>query len=333
MRSTKSVVLFLLLAAVVVITGGWGFLVHKTTHQLAVYELPKGMQRFFYKNIENIVQNAPRPDVRRNEDKNEGPRHFIDLEAFGDSAAWKMPLKWDDAVAKYSKDTLYKYGIVPYYVIRMKDKLTDAFKAGNADSILFYAADLGHYIEDANVPLHTSLNHDGQLTNQRGLHALWESVVPEVEISSYNLHAKHKATYLKQPELAIWTAVRRAHGLLPELFAKEKEVSKGFTDSTKYKMVFKYGKNLRYYTDAFAAAYGKSLKPTVNDQLINSANLVADFWYTAWVDAGKPDLDKLIAGGWNKADKKAYKKEYKSYKRNQLVQDSLLRSLKGSFRD
>jgi hypothetical protein len=33
--------------------------------------------------------------------------------------------------------------------------------------ILFIAADLGHYIADAHMPLHTSDNHDGQLTDQK----------------------------------------------------------------------------------------------------------------------------------------------------------------------
>jgi hypothetical protein len=35
--------------------------------------------------------------------------------------------------------------------------------------ILFIAADLGHYIADAHMPLHTSDNHDGQLTDQKGI--------------------------------------------------------------------------------------------------------------------------------------------------------------------
>ncbi|MDB5192303.1 MAG: hypothetical protein JWQ96_1866, partial [Segetibacter sp.] len=94
-----------LILSVILITGsGWGFLVHRTVHQLAVYELPGKMQRFFYRNMENVVNNAPRPDTRRNADSTEASKHFIDLEPFGDSAAWKMPLTWNEAVVKFSKD-------------------------------------------------------------------------------------------------------------------------------------------------------------------------------------------------------------------------------------
>lgn len=49
----------------------------------------------------------------------------------------------------------------------MMVKLTKAFKDKNRAEILFLAADLGHYIGDAHMPLHTSANHDGQLSDQK----------------------------------------------------------------------------------------------------------------------------------------------------------------------
>jgi len=35
------------LVLIIVICSSWGFLVHRTVHQLAVYELPGELQRFF----------------------------------------------------------------------------------------------------------------------------------------------------------------------------------------------------------------------------------------------------------------------------------------------
>jgi hypothetical protein len=34
---------------------------------------------------------------------------------------------------------------------------------------------MAHYVADAHVPFHAVLNHDGQLTGQRGMHARFES--------------------------------------------------------------------------------------------------------------------------------------------------------------
>jgi len=320
----KSFARVAILITAVIFFSGWGFLVHRTVHQLAVYELPGSMQPFFYKNMNYLVDNAARPYLRRNQDSTEAPKHFIDLEAFGDSAAWKMPLTWDEAVKMYTRDSLLKYGYVPYHIITMKKELTEAFRSGNKDSILFYSTDMAHYIGDANVPLHTSLNYDGQLTDQKGLHSLWESMVPEIEIEQYNLHSSHKAQYLSDPERAIWDCIRRSHPLLTDVFGKETEATKEFTDSTKFRVQMRRGREVRSYTTDFAKAYSKLLGKTINEQLLNSANLIADFWYTAWVDAGKPDLSSLLSQPFEKKDKKALKGEKKAWRKNELLEKKLL---------
>ena len=91
---------------IMVFCNSWGFLVHRTVHQLSVYELPGSLQRFFYNNMAYGVKYSVRPDQRRNEDSTEATKHFIDFEAFGDSAAWKMPYSWDNAITTYSRDSL-----------------------------------------------------------------------------------------------------------------------------------------------------------------------------------------------------------------------------------
>lgn len=319
----KKIFISLSLIACWLFISSWGFLVHKTVQQLAIYELPKSIHPFFYQHRDKLVYDAPRPDIRRNQDSTEATKHFIDLEMFGNNAVNDMPIKWNDAVKKYTKDSLLKYGYVPYYVIAIKGKLTDAFRAQNKDSILFYASDLGHYISDANVPLHTTVNYDGQLTDQKGIHGLWESMIPEIEISHYNLYSKHKATYLKHPEEAIWAAVRTSSALVPEMLAKEKELSLSFTDAQKYRIQMRRGKEYKSYTSEFAKAYAVSLKSSINDQLLRSANLIADFYYTAWVDAGKPDLAELHKE-FSKSDQKAMKQDQKLFRKNALISSDKL---------
>ncbi len=313
--------LLLLCVLSVFLLSSWGFLVHRTTAQVAVYQLPKKIQPFFHQNMDYLVKYSVRPDQRRNSDPAEATKHFIDFEAFGDSAAWKMPFEWNKAVVRYTKDSLTKYGYLPYWILVMKEKLTNAFELGNKDSILFYAADISHYIGDLHVPLHTSINYDGQLTNQKGLHSLWESTIPEIELSNYRLYSDHKAKYLANPEKEIWKAARQSHVLLKDVFGKEIEASKGFTDSTKYRWQKRNGRDVRSYSTAFAKAYSKELGNTINKQLLRSSNLIADIWYTCWVDAGRPDLNRLY-----KVDRasETLKKETKAYKKNRLLKENLL---------
>jgi hypothetical protein len=312
----KKSITSVLLVIIVLINGGWGFLVHRTTQQIAIYQLPHPLQPFFFSHIDYLVKHSTRPDERRSTDSTEATKHFIDAEAFGENALKTMPKNWAAAVEKFSKDSLLKYGYVPYHIIDLLGKLTDAFEKGNEADILFYAADIGHYIQDANVPLHTTLNYDGQLTGQNGIHALWESVVPELEISNYNLYTKHTATYLKNPAKAIWKAVQNSNAMLPNVLEVEKYISTQFTDSTKYRLQMRRGKQVKYYTTAFAKAYGAALAPTINKQLIISSQLTADFWYTAWVNAGKPSL----------AVKQKFNDSLNSKHQEAFMQNSLLKN-------
>jgi hypothetical protein len=246
---------------------------------------------------------------------------------FGPDAANQMPADWNTAMQRYSKDSLIKYGYVPYHVVYMKNKLTEAFRGGNADSILFYATDLGHYIGDAHVPLHTTANYDGHLTNQRGLHSLWESTVPELNMNDWNLYSKHRAEYLPDPGAAIWTAVRQAATLVPGLLEQERTVSRDFTDSRKYVVKTSRGREFKSYSPEFATAYARVIAPEVNEQLLRSAALIADFWYTSWVDAGRPDLSPLLHAK-RSAIVKDWKRQRRVYRHNGLIGAGALLSRK-----
>jgi hypothetical protein len=149
-------------------------------------------------------------------------------------------------------------------------------------------------------------------------------VIPELELDQYTLHDHHKASYLFQPELAVWQAVRHAYELTKDVFAQEIEASKGFTDSTKFRVQIRNGREVKSFTPAFAKAYSERLGKTINEQLLSSADLIADFWYTAWVDAGKPDLSKLLSKPFERYDRKAMKKEFKAYRKGELLEKKLL---------
>ena len=323
--------LFLKITVVALLLGcsSWGFLAHKTIHQLAVYALPKKLAIFFHKNMDYMTYNSVRPDVRRKDDKTEATKHFIDIDApiFGKNSIDSMPPKWEDAVKKYSVDTLRKYGTVPWEIMKLQEKLTNAFRNKLKDSILYYSADLGHYISDALVPLHTTINYDGQLTNQRGLHSLWESTVPEINIEKYNLYQNHKPKYLKDPLAEIWVKVRESNRMLKKVLSDEIKASEGFTDEKKFKRSERFGAMRKNYSGDFAKAYAERLGDTVNERMLESARCVSDFWLTAWIDASCPDLSDLQM--ISDEDKAKLKSEKKIWKNNELLKNGLLQAKKG----
>ncbi|AWW29834.1 S1/P1 Nuclease [Echinicola strongylocentroti] len=285
--------------------GFWGFYAHKKINRLAVFSLPLEMIGFYKENIASITENAVNPDKRRYAVKGEAEKHYIDADIYGDSAIYTLPRYWDDAVEMFGEDSLRKYGIAPWNVHFVKTKLTQAFKDKNTTAILRLSADLGHYIGDINVPLHTTVNYNGQLTGQEGIHGFWESRIPELLAEDFDLFVG-KAEYIPNTQIAAWEAVIRAHEALDSVLLFEEQLSREFSDDKKYSFEERGSINTKVYSRPFTIAYNSLLDGQVERQMKHSIKMIADFWYTAWVDAGQPELTPLLnqkipADPWKKS--------------------------------
>ena len=138
------------------------------------------MMVLYKPNIEFLSEHAIDPDKRRYAVIEEGPRHYIDIDQYGQYPYPSLPHSWKEAVEKYSEDSLKTHGIVPWHIQTMLGRLTLAFKEKDFDKIMKNSAEIGHYLADAHVPLHANSNHNGQHSNQNGIHGFWESRVPEL---------------------------------------------------------------------------------------------------------------------------------------------------------
>jgi hypothetical protein len=303
----------------------WGFLGHRVITQVAIYELPASMQAFYFRHMAELVRLSTAPDERRSQDPTEAPKHFIDIDHYSeDNPFAKVPRVYDEAADKFSADTLRKYGTVPWVVIETKNKLAAAFSARDTVGIIKYSAELSHYTADAFVPLHTTVNYDGQLSGQTGLHALWESQLPERYLNAYKLNGE-EAKALKDPLASIWSVIQGSYGFLTETYDLETKVSKGFTPQTKYTFSHRFGKTQRRYSDAFADAYEKEVGGQVAFRLKGASPMVASMWLTAWQEGGRPDLEKLMAPPkLGKEEKEQLTAQLKAWKENNLANEHLL---------
>ena len=303
---------------------GWGVWGHNHINKGAVLALPHEMGMFFYNHLDFMIEESVVPDIRKHtlNDKAEGARHYIDLERFNYASAAGMPKTMSEAVEKYGADTLQKYGILPWYIQDMMVKLTDAFRNKRKTEILFLAADLGHYIADAHMPLHTSLNHNGQLTGQVGIHAFWESQLPEMFGKNYKLYTG-EAHYIANVEKATWDMIDSSHDLVNSLLQLEAKMKKDNPEDKQYIMgpdgkpaKNKYGQPVHAYE--YAHVYHELLGGMVERQVRSSIEETADFWYTAWVNAGKPDLSNLDPASITERNKAFYKEDMKAWKNGKI---------------
>ena len=271
----------------------WGFHAHKKINEIAIFSLPPEMIVFYKHHMSTIIERSVNPDKRRYINENEGPRHFIDLDAYGSDHLAQLPEKWQEAIEQYGDSTLTEHGIVPWHMVRVKYYLTQAFLNQDADQILKISADLGHYVGDAHVPLHTTSNYNGQKTNQRGIHGFWESRLPELFDQQYDLFVG-KAEYIENVNDAAWNAVANAHLALDSVLIFEAQISQEFSPTKKYSFEVRGNQTVKVYSYEFSEAYHQRLQGMVERKMRASIKLIADLWFTCWVDGGQPTLNKLI---------------------------------------
>lgn len=296
----------------------WGFFAHQKINYYAVFLLPPEMMVLYKPNIDFVTEHAVDPDKRRYLIAAEGPRHYIDIDFYGKYPFDSLPRKWEDAVAKFSADSLSKNGIVPWWVQVMQRRLINAFKEKDQVKILKLSADLGHYIADAHVPLHASSNHNGQFTGQQGIHGFWESRVPELLADKEWSFFIGRAEYIKNPGEFIWKRVLESATAADTVLQYERELSKKFPSDKKFAFEERNGKLVRQYSSAYATAYNALLKGMVERRMRLSIYSVASFWYTAWIDAGQPDLGKLTNKTFSEEDRKEFDLLNQSWRTNEI---------------
>ena len=291
----------------------WGFFAHQKINYYATFLLPPEMMVLYKPNIAFITEHAIDPDKRRYAVAEEGPRHYIDIDHYGDYPYDNLPRKYKDAEEKFGHDSLMAYGIVPWHVQVMLGRLTDAFKEKNFSRIMKNSAELGHYIADAHVPLHANSNHNGQFTNQKGIHGFWESRVPELLAEKEYDFFIGKAQYIQDPGDFIWKRVLESAKASDSVLSIERELTKEFGDDKKYAFEDRNGKLIRQYSSAFTIAFNKKMDGMIERRMRQSIYAIACFWYTAWVNAGQPDLKTMVKQKFTEADTKEFEQLNKQW--------------------
>lgn len=185
-------------------------------------------------------------------------------------------------------DSFSGYGILPYYFPLIYSQLVAAMESKNEERILRLSADIGHYVADAHVPLHTTVNYNGQLTGQTGLHAFWESRIPELFAQDHFSAWVGPARYIENPKDFIWSIILHSHSLVPEVLALEIEAKNRIESNQHYCMEERGNQLVRIQCPELAREYLKLMNGMVERQWASSIHSVASVWYSAWIDAGEP---------------------------------------------
>ncbi len=343
----------------------WGFFAHRRINRLAVLTLPPEMMVFFKQHIDWLADHATDADMRRYAVLAEGPRHYIDLDEYGEPPFAALPRTFLEALLRHTSvfgittrgdtvllygsnrdtetdliglwrpyfdrhvvaafsdpdhlldpdtlvhflntqnlpapplraalftETLSAHGILPWHLQKMQRDLTAAFRRRDAKRILRLCADIGHYIGDAHVPLHTTSNYNGQKTGQQGIHAFWESRIPELFADEQYDYFVGKPQPIGDATAYYWNIVLHSNSLVDSVLAIERRLSQQYP-ADQQKCPETRGRTVLIVPCAdYAAAYQQALGGMVERQMRAAILAVASAWYSAWIDAGMPNLRQL----------------------------------------
>lgn len=275
------------LMAVPVPTGAWGMDVHRLITERAIDGMPPEIKPFFAADRAFIAEHSVDPDLWRIMDLrgdrgDEPPNHFLDMDFEEGSTPpfSNIPRDWEAFVQKYGAGPANRYGRVPWRAEDVYNRLVASFRDMGKGTVPYAAenaryamAVLAHYIEDAHQPFHAALNYDGQLTNQRGIHARFETDLVLRNQQSLKL-APVKAVVIAGFRDYMFKTLLDSQALVESVLAADLKAAQG----------------REFYDDAYFAALFKESRATLERRLGDAASGVASAALSAWVEAGKPSL-------------------------------------------
>jgi len=269
-------------------TEDWGFFGHKKINELSIYLLPPELQPFYKSHSKEIIEWSVAPDKRRYIIKEEGAKHYIDLDLYD---SFPLPKYWNQAVEKYGEDYLRERGIVPWNTYFVYHQLVKAMAAKDYKRIIKLSADLGHYVADAHVPLHTTSNYNGQFTGQLGIHAFWESRLPELYFDSYDLFT-NRAVYIEDVQAELWQTIEESNAMLQSILKLDSMLTQELGEDKIYAFMQRGKKVIRMPSEFYSQKYNDLAGGQVELRMRKAIFRVSSLWFSAWVDAGQPVLDE-----------------------------------------
>jgi len=277
----KSAARFLLvslgLAFLVWLTGGtalaWGPPAHRLVNNWAVETLPAEIRGFFEANRQFLIDHANDPAEWMKKDRYERKRHYLYLDKYGLFPYLGLPHSFQRAVEKFGSGRVNRDGVLPWQIGEYSLRLTNSLKAQNWHEARLSAAALAHYVADAHDPLHTTSNYDGQLTAQTGLASRFGLSLIE-RYQGFFIFRPIPAVKIDDPTEYAFQAVLEANTWVNQVVLFDRQAVEDFRD---------------FNDDYFDRFYSQAGSIVVRE--INAASHDAgSYWYTAWLNAGRPAL-------------------------------------------
>ncbi len=275
-RTPKKLFVLICAAALLLPTlaHAYSYSVHRIVNRAATTHLPAPFQGFGQW-ADDLAALSTAPDERKCCVPGESIKHYIDIDDYPEFFTGTLPQTYADMVAMYGQSRVDGNGTAPWAIEASYRDLVTHFENEDWESAVASAADLGHYVADTHNPMHLTLNYNGQLTGQYGIHSRHES----------EMTGRHLTELVPEPGSVtqIYDPLSAAFDWINSLYAGVDLILQADLVAT----AAAGGSTTSYaYFDRLWLEVGEETKGWIRDASLDLASL----WYAAWVEAGSPPM-------------------------------------------
>jgi hypothetical protein len=267
-----------LLLVLLFVLGSWGEKAHQKINASCVKYFPSEMKAFRAWGPQ-LGAHGSDADNRKNDDRNEFVRHFIDMDNYDQFLQQKtIDQDFQAECRQQGRAFVMKNGTLPWVTDSTYRALVNNMRQGQWEKAMLTAADLGHYVGDGHMPLHLTANYNGQLSDQKGIHARYEIEMIDRYINGVELK-KAPVKRISQVQPAVFNYLYHNYRYMAPLLEADKKA---------------YQQAGHQYNDGYYASLWKDTGKFTTRLLREASQELASLIYSAWVEAGKPQIP--IAG-------------------------------------
>lgn len=263
-----------LLLILLFMLGSWGEKAHQKINASCVDYFPSELKPLKTWGPQLGVHGSD-ADNRKKDDKNEFVRHFIDIDNYDQFIQQKMINQDFQADCQlYGRAFVMKNGTLPWVTDSTYKALVSNMRHGQWEKAMLTAADLGHYVGDGHMPLHITANYNGQLSDQKGIHARYEIDMIDRYIDGVKLKKAH-AKRINQVKPAVFNYLYHNYQYMATLLEADKKA-------------FQLANH--QYNDTYYASLWKDTGKFTTVLLSEASQNLASLIYSAWIEAGRPQI-------------------------------------------
>jgi len=267
-----------MMMSLIILLCSWGNKGHQKINGSAPQFFPARLNNFKGWSAQ-LSEHGSDADDRKKDDRTEGVKHYIDIDAYKDFVEMHKITENKDAAFKlYGSKFILKNGTLPWVTDSTYHVLVQQFKSKEWTKAVLTAADLGHYVGDGHMPLHLTLNYDGKSTDQTGIHSRYESKMINKYIDEITVE-KSPVHKVKDVNRYVFDYIYANYQYKDSLLNADK-------------VAFETANH--EYNDLYYATLWKQTQGFTRKMITESSKSLAELIRMAWLESGRPRLPRNI---------------------------------------